>query len=123
MTVGYLGGSNYLSNQVQVDQSGISSVVGRLGFNLGRDIDKKTNFYLKANLLHEFSGGYDVTFTDKFGNRAKLDDDFNDTWFEYGAGVAFQGSKNSYFYLDVERSAGSDYKKDWQWNVGASWTF
>lgn len=123
MTVGYLGGSNYLSNQVQVDQSGISSVVGRLGFNLGRDIDKKTNFYLKANLLHELSGGYDVTFTDKFGNRAKLDDDFNDTWFEYGAGVAFRGSKNSYFYLDVERSAGSDYKKDWQWNVGASWTF
>ena len=123
MTVGYLGGSNYLSNQVQVDQSGISSVVGRLGFNIGRDIDKKTNFYLKANLLHEFSGSYDVTFTDKFGNRAKLDDDFNDTWFEYGAGVAFQGSKNSYFYLDVERSASSDYKKDWQWNVGANWTF
>lgn len=53
-----------------------------------------------------------MTFTDKFGNRAKLDDDFNDTWFEYGAGVAFQGSKNSYFYLDVERSAGSGYKKD-----------
>ncbi|MCD7874107.1 MAG: autotransporter outer membrane beta-barrel domain-containing protein, partial [Acidaminococcaceae bacterium] len=86
---------NYLSNQVQVDQSGISSVVGQLGFNIGRDIDKKTNFYLKANLLHEFSGGYDVTFTDKFGNRAKLDDDFNDTWFEYGAGVAFQGSKTA----------------------------
>lgn len=123
MTVGYLGSSSYMSNKVQVDQSGISSVVGRLGFNLGRDIDKKTNFYVKANLLHEFSGSYDVAFTDKFGNRAKLDDDFNDTWFEYGAGVAFQGSKNNYFYLDVERSAGSDYKKDWQWNVGASWTF
>lgn len=123
MTVGYLGSSSYMSNKVQVDQSGISSVVGRLGFNLGRDIDKKTNFYVKANLLHEFSGSYDVAFTDKFGNRAKLDDDFNDTWFEYGAGVAFQGSQNSYFYLDVERSAGSDYKKNWQWNVGASWTF
>ena len=123
MTVGYFGSSSYMSNKVQVDQSGISSVVGRLGFNIGRDIDKKTNFYVKANLLHEFSGSYDVAFTDKFGNRAKLDDDFNDTWFEYGAGVAFQGSKNSYFYLDVERSAGSDYKKDWQWNVGASWTF
>lgn len=123
MTVGYLGGSSYQSNKVQIEQSGISSVVGRLGFNIGRDVNKKTNFYVKANLLHEFSGSYDVAFTDKFGNRAKLDDDFNDTWFEYGAGVAFQGSKNSYFYLDVERSAGSDYKKDWQWNVGASWTF
>ena len=103
MTVGYLGSSSYMSNKVQVDQSGISSVVGRLGFNLGRDIDKKTNFYVKANLLHEFSGSYDVAFTDKFGNRAKLDDDFNDTWFEYGAGVAFQGSKNNYFI--------------WMWNA------
>lgn len=123
MTVGYLGSSSYVTNKVEVDQSGISSVVGRIGFNLGRDINKTTNFYVKANLLHEFSGDYEAAFTDKFGNRAKLEDDFSDTWFEYGVGVAFQGSKNTSFYLDVERSAGSDYKKDWQWNVGARWTF
>ncbi|WP_419034978.1 autotransporter outer membrane beta-barrel domain-containing protein [Phascolarctobacterium faecium] len=26
-------------------------------------------------------------------------------------------------YFDVERSAGSDFTKDWQWNVGVRWNF
>lgn len=38
-------------------------------------------------------------------------------------GAAVQTGKNNYSYVDVERSAGSDYKKDWQWNVGARWSF
>ena len=36
---------------------------------------------------------------------------FDDTWFEYGLGAAVQTGKNNYFYVDVERSAGSDYEK------------
>ena len=31
----------------------MNSFVGRLGFNIGRDINAKTNIYLKANLMHE----------------------------------------------------------------------
>lgn len=53
----------------------------------------------------------------------KVSDTFNDTWFEYGVGAAFKTSDNSHIYLDVERSAGSDFTKNWQWNVGARWTF
>lgn len=123
MTIGYLGGSNYSTGDAQVEQSGISSILGRVGFNLGRDINKKTNFYVKANLLHEFSGDYEIRFSDKYGNRLKVEDDFNDTWFEYGIGIAYQASENNHFYFDIERSTGSDFKKDWQWNVGARWTF
>lgn len=78
--------------------------------------------YAKANLLHEFGGGYDVTMSDSSG-QLKTSDTFNDTWFEYGVGAAVATGKNSHIYLDVERSAGSDFTKDWQWNVGARWTF
>lgn len=53
----------------------------------------------------------------------KVSDSFNDTWFEYGIGAAFASGKNSHVYFDVERSTGSDFKKDWQWNVGARWNF
>lgn len=53
----------------------------------------------------------------------KVGDTFNDTWFEYGVGAAFAAGKNSHVYLDVERSSGSDFTKDWQWNIGARWTF
>ena len=37
--------------------------------------------------------------------------------------IAAYSSKNSHVYLDVERSSGSDFTKDWQWNIGARWTF
>ena len=78
--------------------------------------------YAKANLLHEFGGSYNVTMTDSSG-RVNVSDSFNDTWFEYGIGAAIQTGTNNHVYLDFERSAGGDFKKDWSWNVGARWTF
>ena len=122
-TLGYLGGDNYTtSNGIQVDQSGIKSAVGRVGFNIGKEVGSKGIVYAKANLLHEFGGGYDVTMHDGTDS-VKTGDTFNDTWFEYGIGAAFATGKTSHIYLDVERSSGSDFTKDWQWNVGARWTF
>lgn len=124
LTFGRLRGTDYTtSNGIRVDQDGIDSFVGRIGFNIGKDINEKTNIYLKANLMHEFGGGYNASMVDASGTKARLDRDFDDTWFEYGLGAAVQTGKNNYFYVDVERSAGSDYKKDWQWNVGARWSF
>ena len=122
-TLGYLGGDSYTtSNGIQVDQSGIKSAVGRIGFNIGKEVGSKGIVYAKANLLHEFGGGYDVTMHDGTDS-VKTGDTFNDTWFEYGIGAAFATGKTSHIYLDVERSSGSDFTKDWQWNVGARWTF
>ena len=122
-TLGYLGGDSYTaSNGIEVNQSGIKSTVGRVGFNIGKEIGSKGIFYAKANLLHEFGGSYNVTMTDSTG-RVKVSDSFNDTWFEYGVGAAFASGKNSHVYFDVERSSGSDFTKDWLWNIGARWSF
>lgn len=123
ITLGYMDGEDYTSsNGIKVDQSSIKSVVGRLGFNIGRETGDKGVIYAKANLLHEFGGGYDVNMYDAH-DRLDYDDDFDDTWFEYGIGAAFMTSKNSHVYFDVERSSGSDFYKDWQWNAGMRWTF
>ena len=122
-TLGYLGGDCYTaSNGIEVNQSGIKSAVGRVGFNIGKAIGSKGIIYAKANLLHEFGGSYNVTMTDSSG-RVNVSDSFNDTWFEYGIGAAFASGKNSHVYFDIERSSGSDFTKDWQWNIGARWTF
>ena len=122
-TLGYLGGDSYTtSNGIEVSQSGIKSAVGRIGFNIGKEVGSKGVVYAKANLLHEFGGGYDVTMYDG-RDRVKVGDTFNDTWFEYGIGAAFKTGSSSHLYFDVERSTGSDFKKDWQWNIGARWTF
>ena len=122
-TLGYLGGDNYTTNNgIEVRQSGIQSAVGRLGFNIGKEVSSAGIVYAKANLLHEFGGGYDVSMRDSSG-AVTVSDIFNDTWFEYGIGAALKTGSSSHLYFDVERSAGSDFKKDWQWNTGARWTF
>ena len=122
-TLGYLGGDCYTaSNGIEVNQSGIKSAVGRVGFNIGKAIGSKGIIYAKANLLHEFGGSYNVTMTDSSG-RVNVSDSFNDTWFEYGIGAAFASGNNSHVYFDIERSSGSDFTKDWLWNIGARWSF
>lgn len=78
-TLGYLGGDSYTaSNGIEVNQSGIKSAVGRIGFNIGKEIGSKGIVYAKANLLHEFGGGYDVSMRDSSG-RVAVSDSFNDT--------------------------------------------
>lgn len=110
-TLGYLGGDNYTTNNgIEVRQSGIQSAVGRLGFNIGKEVSSAGIVYAKANLLHEFGGGYDVSMRDSSG-AVTVSDIFNDTWFEYGIGAALKTGRSSHLYFDVERSAGSDFKK------------
>ncbi len=122
-TLGYLGGDNYTaSNGIEVSQSGIKSAVGRIGFNIGKEVGSTGIVYAKANLLHEFGGGYDVSMRDSSG-ALTVSDSFNDTWFEYGIGAALKTGSSGHLYFDVERSAGSHFKKDLQWNIGARWTF
>lgn len=125
LTLGYLGGDNYrLNNGVAVEQGGISSLVGRIGFNIGRDLDEKTNLYLKANLLHEFLGDYSLDMTDTAtGDTMHKDGSFGDTWGEIGIGAAIQTGKNNHIYFDVEKTFGGDFEKDWGWNAGVRWTF
>lgn len=124
LTLGYFGGDNYeTSNGIKVHQSGIPSIIGRVGFNIGRDIDENTNIYLKANLLHEFMGDYEVRMMDNTGISRTESDSFNDTWFEYGIGAAIKTGKNNHLYFDFEKTAGGDFEKDWAWNAGMRWTF
>lgn len=114
LTLGYFGGDNYRAKYadqyIDVHQSGIPSVLGCVGFNIGRDIDENTNIYLKANLLHEFCGDYDVDMVDSAGNRRTESDTFNDTWFEYGIGAAIKTGKNNHIYFDFEKTAGGDFE-------------
>ncbi len=69
------------------------------------------------NLLHEFGGNYVVDMADSRVKRS-LSKDFRDTWLEYGIGAAFALGEGTHAYCDVERSTGSDFNKEWEWNVG-----
>lgn len=122
-----VGGASYVSDSgVDVDQDGATSLIGRAGFRIGReyvkDNGKHDNFYIKADLLHEFAGDKSFSLD---GNDGRYDKEYDgqETWCDVGIGADISLGKNSYFWADVERTFGADYDNTWQINGGFRWEF
>lgn len=116
-------GADYITTQgSKVSVDGINSLIGRAGFRIGRDMNENSTVYLKADLLHEFMGDQTVTAADATGT---LREEFNNkgTWYDVGFGFAAKMSKNSYAFLDFERSFGNDNDETYQINAGLQWSF
>lgn len=116
-------GADYVTTQgSKVNVDGINSLIGRAGFRIGRDMDENSTVYLKADLLHEFMGDQTVTAADATGT---LREEFENkgTWYDIGFGFATKMSKNSYAFMDFEKSFGNDNDETYQINAGMQWTF
>lgn len=106
ISAGYLTGTDYrTSNGITVDHKHMFSAVGRVGFNLGRSWSGKNRAYIKANVLHEFGGEYDVTLRSA-DEHLRMKGDFQDTWGEFGLGTAMTFDNCSHLAFDAERSTG-----------------
>ena len=79
--------------------------------------------YVKASVLHEFSGNSSVTMLAANGESYSADKDYGDTWLEVGIGGNITLGKNFELYGDVERSFGGDVTKNWGANVGFRYSF
>ena len=122
-----VGGASYVSDSgIDVDQDGATSLIGRAGFRIGReyvkDNGKHDNFYIKADLLHEFAGDKSFSLD---GNDGRYDKEYDgqETWCDIGIGADISLGKNSYFWADVERTFGADFDNTWQINGGFRWEF
>lgn len=116
-------GADYVTTQgSKVNVDCINSLIGRAGFRIGRDMDENSTVYLKADLLHEFMGDQTVTAADATGT---LREEFENkgTWYDVGFGFAAKMSKNSYAFMDFEKSFGNDNDETYQINAGMQWTF
>lgn len=122
-----VGGASYVSDSgINVDQDGATSLIGRVGFRLGREYEKdngKTdNYYFKADLMHEFMGDKGIalsTATERYTDEY----DGQETWFDIGLGADISIGQNSFFWADVERTLGADFDNTWQVNGGFRWEF
>ena len=116
-------GADYVTTQgSKVNVDGINSLIGRAGFRIGRDMDENSTVYLKADLLHEFMGDQTVTAADATGT---LREEFENkgTLYDVGFGFATKMSKNSYAFMDFEKSFGNDNDETYQINAGMQWSF
>lgn len=122
LTYGHLSSANYTTSRgVRAAQDAMDSVVGRLGFAAGKDIDAG-NVYVKASYLYDFDGDTNVKMTDGI-NSAVYDQDLGGGWFEVGIGTNINLSETSHLYFDVEKTYGGDIETPWQWNAGVRFDF
>ena len=121
-------GADYTTSQgTKVSVDGINSLIGRAGFRLGKDFgeEKQSTVYIKADVLHEFLGDQDIKAMDATtnGNWSKISYENEGTWYDVGFGFATQMSKNSYAFMDFEKSFGNDNDETYRINVGMQWSF
>ncbi len=121
-------GADYVTSQdTKVSVDGINSLIGRAGFRLGKDFgeEKQSTVYIKADVLHEFLGDQDISVMDNTtnGEWAGISYENEGTWYDIGFGFATMMSKNSYAFLDLEKSFGHDNDETYQINAGVQWTF
>ena len=122
LTYGTVGAVDYTtSNGAKVRQEGMDSLVGRVGFSLGKDI-KAGNIYARAFYLYDFDGETEVTMSHS-GISDVYEQDLGGGWFEVGVGTNINLSDATHLYFDVEKTYGGDVATPWQWSAGIRYSF
>lgn len=122
LTYGRVSSADFMTkNGASVHQDSMDSLVGRLGFSLGKDI-KQGNVYVRASYLYDFQGDTSVTMS-KGGAATPFKTDLGGGWWEFGVGTNLDLGHDTHFYLDVETTAGGDVDTPWQWNAGVRYSF
>lgn len=124
ITLGRMNSVDFTTERgTKIDVDGLTSAIGRIGFEVGRKISPESSYYFKLGAFHEFDGDRDVSMVAANGENLRKRYDNGDTWYEFGMGAQVQLSRNTHFYGDIERSFGGDTKKEWQVNTGIRWEF
>ena len=122
LTYGRVSSADFTTKRgAKVHQDSMDSLVGRLGFSLGKDI-KQGNVYVRASYLYDFQGDTSVTMS-KEGAATPFKTDLGGGWWEFGVGTNLNLGHDTHFYLDVETTAGGDVDTPWQWNAGVRYSF
>ena len=126
LTYGRVSSADFTTKRgAKVHQDSMDSLVGRLGFSLGKDI-KQGNVYVRASYLYDFNGETWVQMTSGVvgSDRAPVyKTDLGGGWWEFGVGTNLDLGHDTHFYLDVETTAGGDVDTPWQWNAGVRYSF
>ena len=120
LTYTYVNADKLALGDSSYEFDSVDSLMGRVGFAAG--FKCPNNFgdvYVRASAVHEFLGDSAVTG----GNGTIHEVDGDDTWVEFGIGGQFNINKNTYVYVDVERTDGAKLEEDWRANVGVRYAF
>lgn len=122
LTYGKVSSADFTTSEgAKVHQDSLDSLVGRLGFSLGKDV-KAGNVYVRASYLYDFKGDVAMRMSNGVASDT-YDQDFGGSWWEFGVGTNLNFGKDMHFYFDVERTEGGKVDTPWQWNAGVRLSF
>lgn len=126
LTWSHVDGDNYdarCGGQIMnINQTAFDSLVGRVGMQAGQITDKSQAF-VRLSLAHEFAGDIDGVYMAKDGGLKTTQYNAGDTWSELTVGGNYNLSKCANFYADITKTLTGDYKQDWKFNAGMSFSF
>ncbi len=122
LTYGSVDSAEYVLDGKTVQAGDMDSLIGRIGFSLGKDI-KQGNVYARASYLYDFEGETETAFSNASGLTRTIKEDLGGGWWEVGVGANINLSKATYIYADVEKTFGGEVDTNWQWNLGVRYSF
>ena len=113
--------STAAGTDVSIDN--IDSLIGRLGFRAGRSLnDTPLTFYLRADVMHEFFGDVDLTFSE-LGNTMTQSESNDDTYGSVGLGFSVMSTDNMKLFVEADTLFGGDYDDSYSISMGGKYQF
>lgn len=120
LTYTYVNSEDLDLGVAQYKFDSMTSFLGRVGVATGiKCPNNKGDVYFRVSAVHEFDGDAKIIGA----NGTSLTQDGKDSWVEYGIGANFNLTPTTYFWGDLERTAGATLETDWRMTVGVRHAF
>lgn len=117
----HFGGDSFNAGSMHVEQSGVSSTVGGLGLEIGKNFGAG-NIYTRVGVNHAFSGTVNTAYAT--GNTTKYTkQDLKGTWTDLAFGGRYGFNANNSIFADISTGLSGDYKAGWSVNAGFTHKF
>ena len=117
----HFGGDSFNAGSMHVEQSGVSSTVGGLGLEIGKNFGAG-NIYTRVGVNHAFSGTVKTAYTS--GATTKYtSEDMKGTWTDLAFGGRYGFNANNSIFADISTGLSGDYKAGWSVNAGFTHKF
>ena len=117
----HFGGDSFNAGSIHVEQSGVSSTVGGLGLEIGKNFGAG-NIYTRVGVNHAFSGTVKTAYTS--GATTKYtSEDMKGTWTDLAFGGRYGFNANNSIFADISTGLSGDYKAGWSVNAGFTHKF
>ena len=117
----HFGSDSFNAGSMHVEQSGVSSTVGGLGLEIGKNFGAG-NIYTRVGVNHAFSGTVKTAYTSGVTTKY-TSEDIKGTWTDLAFGGRYGFNANNSIFADLSTGLSGDYKAGWSVNAGFTHKF